>query len=69
MAPSFDSFKDIDSLVENKNLMNMITYHESSLDERQYCLEKYESDSEPEREDDVGNFFERLNDESSDNES
>ena len=47
----------------------MITYHESSLDERYYCLEKYESDSEPEREDDVGNIFERLNDESSDNES
>ena len=61
--------KDIDTLVENENLINMITYNESSLDERQYCLEKYEADSEPEYEDDVGNIFEHLNDESSDNES
>ena len=37
--------------------MNMITYDESSFDERQHCLEKYETDSEPEREDDVGNIF------------
>ena len=49
--------------------MNIITYSESSLDERQYCLEKYEADSETERNDDVGNIFECLNDESSDNES
>ena len=49
--------------------MNMITYDESSLDERQYCLEKNEADSEPECEDDVGNIFERLNNESSDNQS
>ena len=64
-----DPFKDIDPLVENENLMNIITYSESSLDERQHCLEKYEADSETERNDDVGNIFECLNDESSDNES
>ena len=40
---SLDPFKDIDPLVENENLMNMITYDESSLDERRYCLEKYET--------------------------
>ena len=39
-----------------------------SLDERQYCLEKYKADSKHEWEDDVGYIFERLNDESSDDE-
>ena len=38
-----------------------------SLVERHYCLEKYETDREPEWEDDVGNIFERLNNERSDN--
>ena len=51
--PSLNSFKDIDPVVENGSLMNMITYNEISLDERQYCLEKYDADSEPEYEDDV----------------
>ena len=55
--PSLESFKDIDPLVENKNLMNMTTYYKSSLDERQYCLEKYETGSEPECKGDVGNIF------------
>ena len=68
-SPSLDLFKDIDPLVENENLMNTIKYDKSSFDERQYCLEKYEADSEPEWEVDVGNIFERLNDKSSDNES
>ena len=35
----------------------------------QYCLEKHEAVSEHEWGDNVGNIFERLNDESSDNES
>ena len=34
-----------------------------SLDDQQYCLEKYEADSKHEWEDDVGYIFERLNDE------
>ena len=67
--PSLDPFKDTDPLVENENLMNMTKYDKSSLDERQYCLEKYKADREPEWDDDVGNIFERLNDESSNNES
>ena len=66
---SLDPFKDIDHLVENENLMNMITYDESSFNERQYCVEKNEGDSKPEWEDDVGNIFECLNNQSSDNES
>ena len=45
--PSLDPFKDIEPLVDNEILMNVVTYDESSLDERQYCLEKYEADSEP----------------------
>ena len=49
--------------------MNVIAFDESSLDGWQYCLEKYEAESEPEWEYDVGNIFECLNDESSDNES
>ena len=67
--PSLDLFKDINTLIENENLMDMITYDESSLDERQYCLKKYDADSEPECKDGVGNIFQRLYDESSDNES
>ena len=51
--PSLNPFKDIDPLVENGSLMTMITYNEISLDERQYCLEKYDAGSEPECEDDV----------------
>ena len=30
--PYLDSFKDIGTLVENENLMSMITYDESSFD-------------------------------------
>ena len=55
----------IDHLVENKNLMNMITYDKISLNERDYCLDKYEPDSKSVWEDDVGNIFERLNDKGS----
>ena len=66
---SLDPFKDIDPLVENENLKNIVTYDKSSFDERQYCLEKYEIDSETGRKDDVGSIFECLNYESSDNES
>ena len=46
----------------------MITYDKSSLNERHYCLEKYEPDSKSVWEDDVG-ISERLNDKSSYNES
>ena len=66
--PYLDSFKDIGTLVENENLMSMITYDESSFDQRQHRLEKYEADSESEWEDNVGNIFERLNGGSKDNE-
>ena len=38
------------------------------MDERQHCLEKYKVDSESEWDDDIGNIFEYLNDEGSDNE-
>ena len=41
----------------------------NSLDERQYCFEKYEAEGKPEQEDDVGKIIEPLNDERSDNES
>ena len=67
--PSLEPVESIGALFENDNLMNMITYDESSFDERQYCLEKYEVDNQPGWKDDVGNIFERLNDESIDNES
>ena len=67
--PSLESCKDIDLLVENENLMNMITYDKISLDEQQPCLEKYKADGKPEWEDNLCNTFEHLNDESSDNES
>ena len=60
--PSLDLFKDVDPLVENENLMNMITFDKSSLDERKCYLEKCKADREPECEDDIGNIFERLND-------
>ena len=66
---ALDPFNDIDPLVKNKNLMNMITYDKSSLNERHYCFEKHEPDSKSGWEDDVGNIFERLNDKSSYNES
>ena len=46
--PSLNPFKDIDPLFENENLMNVIIYDESILDERQHCLEKHEADNQPE---------------------
>ena len=66
--PKLDPFHDIDPLVEEVNLMSMISYGQENLNERQYCHDRYPSDSESEWEDDDGNIFERLNGESGEDE-